>query len=162
MHFTIKCVTTLLGHFKPPTYSVSSIKWNSEVLTEATNLWKLNLQWWYYVTKPKVKFHYYNTRMQYFNLYILGLWFIIPTVSNKQMFSNQVLKAMRVHRPVAVCVVWLKTSSGHSLRSTPRSTALFLHIFFGHAFTYFEQQLSPSYLKAVSSSKIAANVTRRF
>jgi len=26
-----------------------------------------------YVTKPKVKSHYYNIRMQYFNLYILGL-----------------------------------------------------------------------------------------
>jgi hypothetical protein len=42
-----------------------------------------------------------------------------------------------------------------------RSTALFLHIFSGDTFTYFEQQLSPSYLKAVSSSKIAATVTRR-
>jgi hypothetical protein len=41
-----------------------------------------------------------------------------------------------------------------------RSTALFLHIFSSHDF-YFERQLSQIYLKAVSSSKIAATVTRR-
>ena len=44
----------------------------------------------------------------------------IPRVSSKQLFSNQLLSAMRVHRPVAMCVVRLEEpSSGHIQLSTP-------------------------------------------